>query len=219
MRGGVVHGTVAALICAAAVGCGSDDSASQSSNTTLTARQYAELERLYRAQVPLDRMVGSDDPDTTRRLLAGTARSCRQVDKSDPLLAAVVSGCEQLAKNMAALGDFDCATEKACNKLMASFTTTMRQLLETLQRSEPIIDQGISDDACRDALLIPEEIEVLEESVDALQRFNDAAQAGEVDTLEAAGEDVDKALAGFDEIPSAKDQLRDFRAACRPTAG
>jgi hypothetical protein len=216
MRGRAFHAAgVVALICLFAVGCGSDDPGDQSSGTSLTAHQYAELERLYRAQVPLDRLVGSSDPDDMRRLLTGTKRSCQQVDKSDPLLAAVVHGCEELATNMAALGNLDCATPKECNELMASLTTTMQSMLDALRRSQPIIERDVSDEACRDALVIPEEREVLEEVVDALQRFDDAMRSDDIDELEAAGADVDETLKGFDDTPSAKEQLRDFRAACR----
>ncbi|HYI80535.1 MAG TPA: hypothetical protein VEW67_06720 [Thermoleophilaceae bacterium] len=59
MRGRAIHAAVAALICAIAVGCGADNSASQSSNSTLTAKQYAELERIYLEMVPVDRLVDS----------------------------------------------------------------------------------------------------------------------------------------------------------------
>ncbi len=130
----------------------------------------------------------------------------------------MVSGCVQLAESLAALGDLDCATAEECSELLASFTTTMERLHETLERSQPTIEREVSDGACRNALIIPEEREALEDVVDALRRFDDAIRSGDVDMLEAAGGDVDEAIAAFDETPSAKELLRNLRAACRPVA-
>lgn len=220
--GGRRAGFVSAIVvsaCAFAIGCGSDgadEPSSASPGGTLTARQYAELERMYSAMVPLDKLADNDDARSLRKVTAGTARACRQVDQTDPLLAAMVDGCERTMANMAAFGDFDCSTEQKCNELMASFVATMRDLLDTLHESKPIVEREVGDPACRDALLTPEQTEALKETVDAFDSFAAAARSGNASELESTGAEVEKALAAMDEVPSARAQFQEFRRACRP---
>lgn len=219
MRARAIHAAaVAMLVCAVAIGCGSDEPASKSSGT-LTPTQYAEIERMYRAMVPLDGLADNDDARSIRRVATGTARACRQVDQTDPLLATMVDGCQRITANLAGLTRLDCTNEQNCGELMTSYVATMRDLLEALRRSERVVEQEVGAPACRDALLTPDQTEALEKAVDAFDRFNAAAQSGDADQLERTGAEVEQALAAMDESPSAREQLQTFRRACRPVAG
>lgn len=223
MRGREILAAVAVTTCALAIGCGSDGTdepspGSPSPNSTLTAKQYAELERMYLAMLPLDSLADNSDARSLRHLTRGTARACRQVDRTDPLLAAMVEGCERIVGRLAAFDTPDCATKQECDALLEKFSAALRDLLDTLRETEPIVEREVGDQACRDALLVPEQMPSLERAVDAFDRFADAVTSGDAEAVETTGADVDEALAALDKAPSTKEQLQTFRRDCKPVA-
>jgi hypothetical protein len=216
MRGRAIHAAAAALICAIAVGCGSDDSASQSSNSTLTPKQYTELERMYLVMAPADGLADNDDARSLRRAVRIAVRGCRQIDRSDPLLAAMVDGCEQLLGRFAAIADLDCTTARECTEMVEEISTTMRDLIETLHEMEPVVEREVGDPECRDALLTPDQTELLEKLADAFDRFSKAVTSGDADAVTTTGAEIDKVAAAMDDSPSIKQQLKTFRRDCKP---
>jgi hypothetical protein len=221
---------VVAAGCTLAVGCGSDaESGSDASvgestpavtaEPTLTPKQYSELERLYRALVPLEAVAERDGPQSSDRFNTGMARACRQVGRTDRLLAAMSDACQRTVESVAALGGLDCDTLANCRALLAKTAQVLRELLAEMRKLEPVVERQVADVACRDVLLAPDQTAIFEEAADTLDRFVEAVDANDLDAIEGANADVQAAFAAIDDGPTARDELRVFRASCRPAAG
>ncbi len=174
---------------------------------------------MYLEMVPVDGLADNDDARSLRRAVRTAVRGCRQIDRSDPLLAAMVDGCEQLLGRVAALADLDCTTARECTELMEKVSTTMRDLIETLHKMEPVVEREVGDPACRDALLTPDQTELLEELADAFDRFSKAVESGDAAAVTTIGAEIDEAAAAMENSPSIKQQLKTFRRDCKPVAG
>lgn len=212
-RGGSIA-AVGAVLCALVAGCGSDESSG-----TLTAKQFDELERLYLAMIPLEDLADNADAQSLRRVTRGTARACRRVDRSDPLLAAMVENCQRMTASLAALQGSGCTTERDCNAQVEASTAAAVELLAALNGMKPVVEREISDQACRDALSMPDRTARLERAVDAIDRLQKAARSGDPDALQAAIAEAEAAQAELQQARTIKQELRAFRAACRPVAG
>jgi hypothetical protein len=226
---GTFVAAVVSVACALAVGCGSDadngsdapvdESTTVSAEPTLTRKQFSELEQLYRAIVPLERSANRAGPESSHRFNAEMARACRQIDRRDPLLAAMDDACQRTVDSVAALAGLDCDTLASCEALMTETAESLRELLAAMRKLEPVVEREVANAACRDVLLAPDQTAIFEEAADALDGLIEAVDASDPDAIEGANADVQAAFAAIDDGPSARDELRLFRASCRPAAG
>jgi hypothetical protein len=207
--------SVVTIVCALVTGCGSDgtdEPGPSAPSGALTARQYSQLERLYRTQLPFDR-AGSD-----RKSIRHTIRGCREVDASDELLAAVVDGCEQLMGAFAGLMKRDCKTQEECIALISDGAILIDRLLATVEENTPVIERHVSDQECRDVLLSREQAAALEQASEAFKNFVEVANSGDLPQLATAQAEMGQATAALDRAPSSREMLRRFQRACRPVA-
>ena len=211
-------GVAATFVCAATLaGCGSDGGGAETdARPPLSRAQYAQIYRLYRAQLPLDRANDAEDPTEIRRAARKAARSCRAIDHRDPLLAALVDGCERSMSTLAELANLDCQTERECTKLMNDTADVMDDLATTVRSNEPVFEREVPDEACRKALTAPESVDAGAEYADAIRAANAAIESGDPDKIKTTTAELENASAALDATPSARETLEDFRAACGP---
>jgi hypothetical protein len=196
-------------------GCGSDqtdESVPSATSDVLTANQYVQLERLHRAQLP------SDGAKSDQRSIRRTIRSCREVDASDELLAAVVDGCERSLKAFASLDKRDCTTQEQCIALISDSAAAIDDLLATVDENAPIIERHVSDQECRDVLLSREQASALSEASEAFKDFVEIAKSGNAEQLATAQAELKQATIELDRAPSSREMFRRFQQACRPAA-
>jgi hypothetical protein len=213
---------VAAIALASVVlagGCGSGGSggsdgepSDDAQQLTLTPHQYREIERMYRAQLPFGAQ-GTDQVAATRQAIRG----CREMDRSDPLLAALVDSCEELIESLAGLTRQDCATVRQCTALMSATATVFDRLLAAVDESRPIVERVVASRACRDVLLSNEHVPALERASDVFKRVADAFKSGEPQRIAAVEDGLTGMTADLENVPSAREMLRRFQRDCRPT--
>jgi hypothetical protein len=216
----LVRLTVILAIAAALVaGCGSSDdtdaATTEPAASPLSRERYVEVERLARAQLPLDDDAQTEDPIAFRRLADRIARTCDRADTSDKLIAALVDGCRESMSAFSALAASDCATPTECARLMLTIADAMDDLVTTVRGNEPLIVAEVPDPACQKALLSPESTAAYVEGIDVLRDAAVGLASGNPSEVAAASSDIDAMEAKFDALPSARAQLERFRRACR----
>lgn len=212
---------------ALASGCGSSGDAGEASGAEratdaareagsgLSQHQYDELEEMLVAMLPLDEVAGTTDPKAIRARLAEAAAACGEVDRRDPLLAAMVDGCE---RTFAAFGSsaMDCSTAAVCGRAMASVADAMDELATTVRENQPTIARAVPAGPCLDVLLSAEEVETAEAAVPVFRRAAKAIASGDPAAIAAVEDDMADVEARESELPSVREELRGFRRHCRP---
>jgi hypothetical protein len=220
-------GLLVAGLAALAIGCGSSDEADREGDSTVAAvsahdtasglsrRQYDALEELMVAMVPLDETDGPQDQGKTQRALDDVAAACSEVDRGDPLLAAMVDGCERILGSLAA-ADPDCSSASRCAAVFRSLADAMGDLARTARKNQPTIDRGVSDAHCRQAMLSTEATEVAELAASVYRRAGDAVENADQDAYADLEDDMAALEERSDALPSQRQQLERFRRYCLP---
>ena len=216
-----------AALAALAVGCGSsDDSAGEGGSTAATVSaqdtrsglsqpQYDALEELLLAMLPLDEIEAATNLEKAQRVLDDAVAVCSDVDRSDPLLAAMVDGCEGTLATVAAV-DPDCTSASQCEQVMRSLGETMGDLARTIRANQPTIERAVSSPACRETMRAAEGLEVAELSASVYQQAADAIGNADQQAFADLEDDMAAIDARNEALPSQRQQLERFRRDCRP---
>lgn len=222
-----VGGVLLAAMAALAMGCGSSDGSDGEGNSTvatvstyetasgLSQPQYEALEELLVAILPLDKIDVTKDLEKAQRVLDEAAAACSDVDRGDPLLAAMVDGCERTLATLAAL-DPDCSSASQCGQAMGSLAEAVDDLARTARANQPTIARAVSRPACREALLSSEVLEVAEFSVPVYRQAADAIGNADQEAYAALEDDMAAIDTRSEALPSQRQELERFRRNCRP---
>lgn len=165
--------------------------------------------------LPLDEIDASKSPEKAQRVLDDAAAVCSSVNRKDPLLAAMVDGCERTLATVAAV-DPNCASADQCQQAMRSLGESMDELVRTVRKNQPTIERAVSNAACRETMLAGEAIEVAELSASVYRQAADAIGAADQDALTDLEDDMAAIDARNEALPSQRQQLERFRRDCRP---
>jgi hypothetical protein len=214
-----------------AAGCGSEKAAQPSGSdraestqaaltpadtrSGLTETQFEELEQMLVAMLPLDDLdedVGTEKAD---RVLEDITAACSGVDRKDPLLEAMVDGCEEAVERLAAT-DTDCDSADECGEAMLDLADMLEDIARTVRENRPTIARAVSDRRCREVMSDSEELAVFEQAVPLYRRMAAAISSGDQAAYRATMRDLEPIEARSDALPSGRDRLRQFRRVCRP---
>lgn len=200
-----------AVLALVQAGCGSETE-SQEPRQGLSNTQFREIERLYRVQVEAEKM---EDKGRDRQALQKTAKACAAVDDSDPLLAAMVNGCGELARFALSLASSKCDTPSGCARQLGVAATRMDDLVDTLRQNERTIDRLLGENGCSETLDAPREFFVVFHTASrALRDMAAAIESGDDVLVDEAVNGLERAEKDLESLPSAATFLERFREAC-----
>jgi hypothetical protein len=200
------------LLSWAVAGCGSDDGTQEPAGS-LTASQYRQLEHLYRVQVTVEEM---QEKGQYRAPLRKAVKACATVDRSDPLLAAVVAGCKETAQLGLSLTDMRCSDASRCSAMFRVTADRTDELLDTMRQAQRRVRMLLGANGCSEALAAPLKfLDAFETLSRALREMANAIKASDETLLRAATEKLEQSGERVEEsTPSAATFLNRFRENC-----
>lgn len=200
-----------------AVGCGSDD-ASERSDAPLSAKQHAQIERLIRDQLAIERATKETAPGL-RRMARQMTASCERVDESDRLLAAMVKGCAESAEMLVSMSELDCDEPKACARGLHDTARMLGKLIAFARDSDETIRQEVDDEVCRDSLVTPPDAhDAFAGMRRAALAVADAFEAEDYAAADRALNRLGQATEDLEKVASARQLLDRFNRDCGTSA-
>lgn len=185
----------------------------------MSTAQFAAIERVYLAALPLDKFRKADAGSLSAANAASrkALNACLKLSTTDPLLRALRAGCPALADLSQETAGLDSCTQAACLKRVLSAT---RAKLRQARDGSRVSDRGVHATrlakACKHVLLTPRSSYVAYDEYDkGFAKLAHAVDAGSQSELEAAQRLLNAAAKQSAKAPSVKTSLRRLRADCR----
>jgi hypothetical protein len=221
VRVGVTCALALAVI-AAASAAGSvptDRTAGLASIQRLTPAQFAAMERVFVAALPLDKLQKSDTAPQSKLDAAANAvvRACNRLSTRDPLLRAMRAGCPAITDLNKATRDLGACSDAAClRRAITSARAAMRRGVSGSRVSDRAVNATHLSARCKRALVAPPKSYAAYDQLDAaLGKLDHALVSGSVDELAAAEAALTRAEKVGNDLPTAKRLLALFRSGCR----
>lgn len=208
-------------------GCGSDggDGASPSGDEgrpgatqRLTPAQYAALEDVYEAALPLDELRQTEQP-ASRSKLSSMAEpivvACERLDGDEQPLRELRESClASIRLLLAQPAAGECGTAESCQAAIEETRAAIRAMVNASRAADRAVDATANSPACKRALRTPQVAYAYYRRLDArLRAVGEALRSGSAAEVRAAAAAL--AHVDGDEVPSARQSLNRFRAGCR----
>lgn len=197
-----------------AAGCTGSDGKAAPGGAPMTAQQYSELEKLYRAQIAAERL---QEEGKERKALDAAARACAAVPGGDRLLDAAGEVCHESVEALASMLEIerqDCDGRR-CAGIAREQVAVIDGLIATSRRADDEVAELVPHEGCRDALTTPSELyEGFALLSEAFGHLDDALRTGAEAHFRKAMSKLRKGQALVDDMPSARQFLARFRRAC-----
>jgi hypothetical protein len=185
----------------------------------LSAAQFAALERVFAAAVPLDKLTRLDDAPQSK-LDAATktfVRACNQLSTRDPLLRPMRAGCPAITEINKATRDVGACSDTAClRRAITSARAALRHSVSASHTSDRAVNATHLSDPCKRALVAPPKSYTAYDQLDAaFGKLDHALATGSADELSAAEAALTRAEKVGERLPTAKRLLALFRSGCR----
>jgi hypothetical protein len=186
----------------------------------MSTAQFAAVQRVYVAALPLDKFRKSGAGSLTAANAASrkALNACLKLSTADPLLRALRASCPALADLSQETAGLDSCTQAACLKKVLTAT---RAKLRSARDGSRVSDRGVHATrlarACKHVLLTPQSDYVAYERFDTgFAKLAHAIDTGSQSELNAAQKLINAADREAAKAPSAKTSLRRLRAHCVP---
>jgi hypothetical protein len=186
----------------------------------LSAAQFAAIERVYVAAIPLDELGRSETAPQSEVDAASNAvlRVCRKLSTRDPLLRAMRTGCAAIADlNEATSTLAACSDDAACLKrAIKSGRAALRRGINSSRVSDRAVNATHLAPRCKRALVTPPRGYAAYNELDAgLGKLDRALTTGSPDDFAAAEAALARAEKDGRSLPTAKRSLQLLRSDCR----
>jgi hypothetical protein len=185
----------------------------------LSAAQFAALERVFVAAVPLDRLQRSEAAPQSKLEAASKkfVRTCNTLSTSDPLLRAMRAGCPAITELTKVTGDIDACSDAACvRRAIKSTRAAMRRVVRGSRTSDRAVNATHLPAGCKRALLSPPgSYPAYDQEDAALGKLDHALVTGSAHKPHAAQAALTRAEKAGNRLPTAKRLLALFRSSCR----
>jgi hypothetical protein len=185
----------------------------------LTAAQFAAIERIYVAALPLDEFRTSDaaPPSKVEAATQALLRACGRLSPQDPLLRALRDGCPAISEFTEATAAVAACSDAACLKrTLASARAALRRGVSGSRGSDRAINATHLPRRCKRALVTPPRAYAVYDELDAaLGKLEDALATASAADLSAAETALARAEKDANGLPTAKRALQLLRSACR----
>jgi hypothetical protein len=185
----------------------------------LTAAQFAAIERVYVAALPLDAFRTSDTAPLSKVDAATQAviRACGKLSAHDPLLRALRAGCPAISEFTEAVTAVAACSDAAClTQALESARAALRRGVSGSRVSDRAINATHLARRCKRALLTaPRAYAVYDELDAALETLEHALASASADDLTAAEAALARAEKDSNSLPTAKRSLQLLRSGCR----
>lgn len=210
---------LAALVCAPGAMASTPKSSTKrlSAIHSLSAKQFAAVERVYIAMLPLDDVNESTPEAELNATMDATVRACFKLSKRDPLLRAMRVGCPAISEFPEALAAYNTCLAIPCLKLaVKSARAAMRRMISSSRINDRAVKATHLPARCKRALLTsPEDYAQVAKTEEALATLQRGLTTGSLDELAAGEEALNRALMEDTSSLTAKQILQRFRSACR----
>lgn len=185
----------------------------------LTAAQFAAIERVYVAALPLDSFRTTESPSQSAVDAAtrGALRACLKLSTRDPLLRALRAGCPAISDFTKATTAVAKCSDAAClTRALAAARTALRRGINGSRTSDRAVDATHLPRRCKQALVTPPKGYAAYDELDVafrkLQHALATSSAADLSAAEAALARADKAS---NSLPTAKRSLQLLRSGCQ----
>lgn len=197
-----------------AVGCAGSDEKAAAGGAPLTPEQYEELERLNRAQFPVDRL---QEEGKDRKAVEVLAAACAEVPAGDRLLDTVIEVCDEWVDTLSLMLTVEregCGNGN-CAQVVRELTATVDLLIAASRRGDEEVREVVSHERCRQALVTrPKTYEALGLMREGLGHYDDALRTGRQAAIRKGTSKIEEGAAMSEDGPSARQRLERFRTAC-----
>jgi hypothetical protein len=205
---------------AAATAAPQIDTARLSKIHKMSQAQFAAVERVYVAALPLDkfRKSGAGSLSAANAASRKALNACLKLSTSDPLLRALRAGCPALADLSQETDGLNSCTQAACLKTVLNATRTkLREARDGSRTSDRGVHATHLARACKHVLLTPGSDYVAYAKFDkGFAKLAHALDTGSKSELNAAQRLINAADKEGAKAPTAKTSLRRLRAHCVP---
>jgi hypothetical protein len=196
-----------------------DSTAQLASIHRLTPSEFAAIERVYVAALPLDDFRTSKTPPQSKLDAAGRAvvRACRKLSTRDPLLRALRAGCPATIEFTEATKALDACSDATCLKrALTSARGTLRRAVSGSHATDRAINATHLARRCKRALVTPPEGYTAYKQLDTgLGKLRHALDTGSSDDLAAAEAALARAEKAANRLPTSRRSLQLLRSDCR----
>ena len=184
----------------------------------LSSAQYAAIERVYVAALPLDNLNRPGASPTPAEVKAASRRilgACEALMRRDPLLGVIRASCPAAARYIdATVAIGACASAEDCSDALREGLSSLEQVVATSRVSDRAVRLTRLSRACERALVTPRTGYTLyRQTATALRMALRALASGSDDAIIEAL----TALGAIDQrsVPTARQMLRRLRSGCR----
>ena len=184
----------------------------------LSRAQYAAIERVYVAALPLDRLNRPGALPTPTEIKAASRRmisACEGLPERDALLGVIRASCPAAARFIdATVAIGTCASAEGCKDALREALSSLKQVVATSRVSDRAVRSTQLSRSCERALVTPRTGYTLYRQAEtALRTALRALDSGSDDELIEAL----TALGALDQssVPTARQMLRRLRSGCR----
>jgi hypothetical protein len=185
----------------------------------LSAPQFAAIERVFVAALPLDKLQRSETAPQSKVDAASNAvvRACNTLSTRDPLLRAMRAGCPAITELSKATKDLGACSDAAClRRAITSARAAMSRGVSGSHTSDGAVNATHLPARCKRALVAPPKSYAAYDELDAaLGKLDSALATGSADELAAAEAALARAEKDGNRLPTAKRLLQKFRSGCR----
>jgi hypothetical protein len=185
----------------------------------LTAAQFAAIERVYIAALPLDEFRTSETVSQAKVEAATQAvlGACRKLSTHDPLLRVLRAGCPAASEFTEATTVIGACSDAAClTRALTSARAALRRGVSGSRVTDRAINATHLARRCKRALVTPPAGYTAYDELDAaLGKLQHALATASSDDLAAAEAALARAEKDSDSLPTAKRSLQLLRSRCR----
>jgi hypothetical protein len=185
----------------------------------LTATQFAAIERIYIAALPLDQFRTSETVPQSKLDAAarGVLRACRRLSTRDPLLRVLRTGCPSTVEFTEATKTLSSCFDATCLKrALKSTRATLRRSISGSHAMDRAIHATHLPRRCKQTLATPPSGYAAYRQLDAaLGKLERALDTGSPDDLAAAEAALARAEKAGNRLPTSKRSLQLLRSDCR----
>jgi hypothetical protein len=185
----------------------------------LTAAQFAAIERVFVAALPLDEFQTSDTVPQAKVDAATQAvlGACRRLSTRDPLLRALRAGCPAVSEFTEATTAVGACSDAAClARALTSARAALRRGIDGSRVADRAVNATHLARRCKRALVTPPAGYAAYEEFDAaLGKLQHALATASSDDLAAAEDALARAEKDSNSLPTNKRSLQLLRSGCR----
>ena len=185
----------------------------------LSAAQFAAIERVYVAALPLDTLSDGGPPSQAQadRVTRKAVSACLKLSTKDPLLRALRAGCPAISALTQVTVDLgECSSAACLRSALGRARSALRKAVSGSRTSDRAVNATRLPAACKRPLVTPAKGYAVYRELDgALAKLQHALSTGSASDLAAAQAALDAADRHSSSLPTAKTSLRQLRASCR----